>query len=38
VGELQKYFKQGLTTEQLASFLERTENEVIEQLEKLGLM
>lgn len=38
VGELQKYFKQGLTTEQLASFLERTENEVIEQLKKLGLM
>ncbi len=38
VGELQMYFKQGLGTEQLASFFERTENDVLEQLKKLGLI
>lgn len=38
VGELQMYFKQGMATEQLASFFERTENDVKEQLKKLNLL
>ena len=38
VDELKMFFKQGLGIEQLASFLERTENDVQEQLKKLNLL